>query len=405
MPDITPKSFIKNPSLLIENHRIDDLFDIDSIANDFKSKLINAPHKSIMGLIGEYGTGKSTMLYKVSKQIENDFWIEFDAWKYPERKELWEGFVLDFARQIDNKTFESVRQKIDGKQNDDKKTLVNTVGSIPGLAAIKNLTHFYETSPARRTFEIQDILKNLISDKAKDKKIYIVVEDIDRSGDAGIFFLETLKYFLQNLDVPNTIKIIVPIADSKFYDHTDSYIKCLDLVDFYQPSNIKMDKFVESVFEAELIQQPKVKKQLTQLFELLIIEPTFTLRKLKLILRKADLNYINQQVDGFDPDFRMSILFEISKYIDSTRSGKNLFSLYKNKRSISENKLLSTFTYSVATNTELLDFEQKLQNVSQSFKLIERTGTLDQHPSTPYLLSQRFRSEHFSFCCDFYLNY
>ena len=81
MPDTTPESFIKNPLLLTENHRIDDLFAIEGIANDFKSKLINAPHKSIIGLVGEYGTGKSTMLHKVSQQIENDFWIEFAEFK------------------------------------------------------------------------------------------------------------------------------------------------------------------------------------------------------------------------------------------------------------------------------------------------------------------------------------
>ncbi len=348
-------------------------------------------------------------MHKISQSISKDLWIEFDAWKFPERKELWEGFVLDFARQVDEKSFEDVRKTIDGQQNDDKKTLINTVGDIPipGFAAIKNLTHFYETSPARRTYEIQDILKNLIEEKAKDKKIYIVVEDIDRSGDAGIFFLETLKYFLQKLEVSTTIKVIVPIANQKFYENSDSYVKCLDIVDFYSPTDVKMDKFVSNVFTDSLTSEPIIKKQLARFFEQMMLIPGMTPRKLKLILRKADLNYINQQSDDQEPDFRMSIMFEASRYIPSKKdSDTTLFDYYKESKNIASNKLFSSFATVVATESELLDYEGKLIDNQQPFKLIPRKDNdVEKYPSTPYIQNQRFGNDHYSWCCDFYLNY
>lgn len=404
MKPISPKSFIKNFDILKEDHRVSDLFDMGHIATDFQSKLLNAPHKSMLGLVGEYGTGKSTLLHNISQNIEKDYWIEFDAWKYPERKELWEGFVLDFARQIDEKAFEDIRQAIDGKQNDDKKALVNTVSSIPGLAVIKNLTHFLETSPARRTYEIQAIFTEFIRDKASGKNVYVIVEDIDRSGDAGMFFLETLKYFLQNLDVPNIIKVIVPIAESKFQENIDSYIKCLDVVDFYNLSNVKMAKFVEEVFDVDLIANLLVKKQITQFLEQLMSQPVMSPRKLKLILRKASLNYMNQQVDGLEPDFRMSIMFEAAKYI-YVNQDITLFRHFKEGKTISNNVIFSSLAFGIAANTALLDATDTFNKPPQDFKLIRRTGTVQQHPSTPYLVNNHFGNDHYSFCCDFYLNY
>lgn len=405
MTDIDPISFIVDQALLKEDYKVSDLFDIDLIAKKFESELLNAPNKSIIGLVGEYGIGKSTLLHNISTTIANDYWIEFDAWKYPERKELWEGFVLDLARQIDKSAFEMVRKSLDGKQNDDKKTLVNTVGSIPGLAAIKNLTHFFETSPARRTFEIQSILQNFIENKAAGKTIYIVVEDIDRSGDAGMFFLETLKYFLHSIGNHNSIKVIVPIANKKFYEHTDSYIKCLDVVEFYKLSDIKMSKFVDSVFIPELISEKIIKRQVIEFLERIVQDYAVTPRKLKLMLRKADLNYINQQVDGFAPDFRMSMMFEFSKFIDSTKS-ESLFDLFVSTKTIKDNTLFSTFAYAVSEDQNVLDFDGKLETNPQYFKLIKRSGTIEQQPSTPYhVTAPRYGDDHYSFCCDFYLNY
>lgn len=76
------------------------------------------------------------------------------------------------------------------------------------------LNHFFETSPARRVDEIQGILTDQI--KKSNKDLLVVVEDIDRSGDSGVFFLETLKQFISNLKTNNKIVVIVPMSDVSY---------------------------------------------------------------------------------------------------------------------------------------------------------------------------------------------
>jgi len=48
-----------------------------------------------------------------NKYSENSKWFEFDAWKYPERANLWENFVLEFARQINKEIFDKTMKQVD----------------------------------------------------------------------------------------------------------------------------------------------------------------------------------------------------------------------------------------------------------------------------------------------------
>lgn len=55
----------------------------------------------------------------------------------------------------------------------------------------------------------------------------------------------------------------------------------------------------------------------------------FDMRIIKLILRKADINYQNMVKDGWKPDWRIAITFEASKYVE-TEGGEQLFLQFKN---------------------------------------------------------------------------
>ena len=89
--------FIKNDNLLAEDHHIDDLFDLESEKIKISGKLESINRSSVLGYIGKYGSGKSTLLYQIFKDKDN--FIEFDAWKYPDRKELWKYFVLEIDKK------------------------------------------------------------------------------------------------------------------------------------------------------------------------------------------------------------------------------------------------------------------------------------------------------------------
>lgn len=94
----------------------------------------------MIGFIGEFVRGKSALIHHVKKKRAEDSkeekWIQFEAWSFPERRDLWEGFVLESARQIDATAFGEARESIDCTQNDDVKTLVDIVIGLHDLADI-----------------------------------------------------------------------------------------------------------------------------------------------------------------------------------------------------------------------------------------------------------------------------
>lgn len=406
------KSFIKDANLLKEDHKTEDLLDFSDAIKFLSDKIDSIKKSSLLGLVGGFGKGKSTLLYNLSKTRNGEKWIEFDAWKFPERKDLWEGFVLEFARQIDKKTFEEARKIIDGKSKDDKKTLINTIASIPlpGFPAIKNLTHFFETSPARRVFEIQEILTGIVKDKVKEN-IFIVIEDIDRSGDAGIFFLETLKQFLKNLESDRKIIAIIPISDKSYYANKDSYLKCIDYIEFFSASKPKLDNFVEKIFNEGYAGDPIQKEQMISFFESLFsLAPEPTIRTLKLILRKADINFQNQQKDGLDPDWRLSIIFEASRYFDSSES-ETFYENFRKTSSVPNHNLFASILFIIMNNSKnLYDFKHNMIQSPKKFKLVDKKGEdgRQNFKSTPWQIDPVYRfpgDDDVYFNCDFYLNY
>ena len=201
--NIMSQGFTKNNRILDEDYRVNDLLDFSIVIKDFQDTLDKIQNNAMIGLVGKFGSGKSTMLYQLykdKKDSEKEKWIVFDAWKYPERKDLWEGFVLDIARNLDEKLFKEARKKIEGNSKSDIQSLIKVLfrGAnifLPGASIGENFASLFGSSPARRVFEFQDILKELINNANKD--VYVIVEDIDRSGDRGIFFLETLKHFIK----------------------------------------------------------------------------------------------------------------------------------------------------------------------------------------------------------------
>lgn len=359
------EGFVKNLDVLSENHKVEDLFDLTSTVDMFSGFLEETKNFSISAIVSNFGTGKSTLLHLIeqNEKLVNK-WVLFDAWKYPEKSNLWEGFVLDFAKQISKETFDEARKKMDGTQNDDKVALLNTVASgigifLPGADIIKNLGHFYKTSPARRVFEIQEILVGILN-KEEKSSIRIVVEDIDRSGDAGVYFLETLKQFLFEVkaSTEKEVRVIVPISTPNFFSkNQSSYFKILDYIQFYDPKPPSVYRLIDSSVKEEYILDAVHKEHLVGfLKELYRAYPSsMTHRILKMILRNANASFVNKLKAGYEPDWRMCVLFEATRYFEKeNETGKKMFDSIREQNRLHTNSIFGKFAIAIFDNAKIL---------------------------------------------------
>lgn len=340
---MTSNWFIKEEKeyLLEENCRNEDLIWFDYEVSKLKWKLNTIQNGSILWFIWDFWTWKTTLLNQVKKSYDWK-WIDFDAWKYPNREYLWENFILEFAWQIDKKKLDYAIKKIDWTQNDDKKALFKMLLDlpwklgeyIPWRKSLKKwVEYFLNSPPAKRNFEIQNILLKLI--KCIDNKdICIVIEDIDRSWDAWLYFLETLHYFFKANDIKKNIKVIVPISTECYEYNKKSYYKCIDYEYIFSLENIDLSNFVKTLFKEDIAdyQKNQIQSFLEAAFKYF---PTqMTLRILKFILRNANKNNISLHNEGKDViDPRLNIMFQTANnlikdkdcwsFLNRTRENKN----------------------------------------------------------------------------------
>ena len=247
-------SFVSDETLLEETAKVDDLLGLDATVDFYEARIKGIKRSGILAVLGPFGSGKSTVLYQVEKRLEEEVtWINFDAWKYPERKDLWEGFILDFAKQIGDK--KKVQSKMDGETKGLAvgKVLASIVAGLLGLGGIADgVSKLFAQSPATRVFELQELLKQMIEEQGRDT--IIVVEDVDRSGQFGLRFLETLREFVHGLPKEHKCLVIAPIGDPEFDKYQDAYHKCIDYFDQFRLREVKLATFVNAVFNPSLFE-------------------------------------------------------------------------------------------------------------------------------------------------------
>lgn len=311
----------KNLAILDENQREENLFDISKILDKFKTKIENIKSTAIVWLIAPFWYGKTTFINQFNEALFQDaHLINFEAWKYPNRDNLRESLVIETARSIDQDEVKKVIKKIDWKAND-AKTLLSVVSEIPLLSSIKYFNHFLETSPAKRTFEVQTVFSYLLN-KITQESIYIVVEDIDRSGDAWIYFLETVSHFFKNEYISKRVIVIVSIWSKQWSDNLDSYLKTIDYSRNLSYVDLKCNIFVDRIFNEAVFEWKKhLKGQIITFLEWFLKEfPWTTIRLLKKWLRQSISTYEYLNLKYWDViDFRLCMVFEFAKLVKDDR--------------------------------------------------------------------------------------
>lgn len=265
-----------------ENDLQSDMWSFEKHKLKLSKRLFSIERNCIFWLIWAYGVWKSTLLNEISKEYiwnEKVKWICFDAWEIPDRKNLWDWLLLKLLKEIDNNKIEKAKKEIsweyyswmffliifciiislvlayilDEYYKSNSFLISVIIFLYPTLLwVIPIILSFYKRNPITRLSEYKELLIDSLK-KSKYDKIYIVLEDIDRAGTEWIYFLETLKNFLEkeNLEeIKTKLIFIVPIAeegdcwlDKKF----QSYIKCLDYYEDYVNA-FDRTKFFNEVF-------------------------------------------------------------------------------------------------------------------------------------------------------------
>lgn len=232
---------IKHIEELDESYRSKDLLNREDIATDYLTKkLDNIPNSWIAWLIWPFWCWKTTFINQVIEQNTENQSIKrlnFDAWKYPDRKDLRENFILDMAEYLNEKEKDAVI-----------KGLKWISSSIFHAAAkdwveyftkfIPNIREYIFNKEKRELYVIESLLKEIFvalhmwENWKPYQSIYIVIEDIDRSGDVWVYFLQTLNYFLKNINLWEWLKVvaIATIWSHEFRWEIDSYLKCIDYI-------------------------------------------------------------------------------------------------------------------------------------------------------------------------------
>ena len=347
------KPIIVNLENLAEDSRTNDYMDWSNEIANYKMKLESLPFSWIVWLVWPFGCGKTTFVNQLKEDWE---WrINFEARKYPERQSLWENFILEIATQIGEKDFKKIEKIIDGRQYNAVRTLFSIIKLIPAVqglwwdAVSEGVNHFFSSVPLTRVYQFQNLLTNILLEKMKEyDTIFIVIEDIDRSWDHWVYFLETLNFFLKSLKLPEGKKVLIiaTIGSKEFSENKDSYLKSIDYIHSFPISTFKYEKILNKFIDPRVWYNP-----IAAFFDYVwkIFRSQFTIRDVKHILR--EVNVILEQkwiwLYSSDASSYLCVLVGIltAKYLFTDNNGRRIsyLELWKENKIITEDFFQSYF--------------------------------------------------------------
>ncbi len=298
-------------------------WDTQSLLED---KITRMENGTLLWIIWPYWSGKSTAINQIKSKLEDadNIWVEIDTWQFPNRQELWEWMIYKMAKELWKDEWE-IWDTIDGRTSQK----AGYIARICGLASVWLTDKFFELlahPPMRRVHELQTFLKNVVD--YYPNNIVIVLEDVDRAGEAGLYFLETVSLFFKENFPWKNIKVLVPISNKKYVEHSDTYLKCFDYTFIFSPIYKSVESFLELItaegangkismdFSGSVkIPEIFVKDHLS-CFLAEILSKWATPRDIRNILRSSDIAHDYLIWKGLlYPDIRLIIAIEASKIL------------------------------------------------------------------------------------------
>lgn len=363
---VAKKNLFGNLKLLNEKTGIKDLLlfssEADKITHHIDS-LVRKNSHSVIAYLGGFGAGKTTILREIEQKRDRYQWVSFEIWRYTNRQEIWDGFVIKLASEILKKSEFKVADEIEG--NDiwslsDKFRLgfgllvyvglafgagwfvyttfkghaqidmfvraffkyaaasVITLGALLGLGSYLRVKFVQVKRPLRRLFELEVFLNNTL--KNLKKPLIIVVEDVDRTAFDGIVFLETLSNFIRvnSKNIKQPLIVIAPQTKLAFDSmnsgkNSDGFEQSLKIYDEHISfKSLISDESIDQFYN-ELDVAPEYSDEFKQITKVIMQAylQNISIRLLKYVLREVD-----RFIDTY-PDSSPTVAFVIilSKYI------------------------------------------------------------------------------------------
>lgn len=335
-------------------------------------RLVKKGRHSIVAYLGPFGVGKSTILREVKKQTNTYRWIHFEMWRYSNRNELWDAFVIKLASELTKGKDEfEIADQVEGSELSRKEWFllglwVVVIGftfsvlslitwlafkdalnigaqfgeayfkyAIPtifpvlvliGLGRFLQLNFITSKRPLRRVFELENLL--MVNIKKLKTPLIVVVEDADRAGSDGAVFLETLNYFLGRLsEKAKPFIVIAPQSARVFerlnnqsYEGIETALKIYDEKIYF--NSAMYDESIARFYE-ELGTDPVWKKKLITATQGIVgsSRNILTVRLLKHALREM-VQFVEMNPNT-NPVIALSII--LSRYVEiSDGTGNNM---------------------------------------------------------------------------------
>lgn len=198
-----------NQLILLEEEAIkddkDDLINISLFIDSIKDSLLlcNTQKTFVMSLIGKWGAGKTSIINLLKSKINNGEIAVIDTfspWKYDNKISLFKGFYNYIFKLIGKKCgYINYKDMIKKYEN----VIFNVVEKTVNIPLAKDLFNVNEDEEQELEY-----IKNQINDNIKfnDKKIIIVIDDIDRLQKNEILFV--FKMVKNIFDFDNIIYIL-----------------------------------------------------------------------------------------------------------------------------------------------------------------------------------------------------
>lgn len=179
--------------LLNREYIIKQVYDIIVKNENFRDKLV-------LGIEGKWGSGKSTIINNVKRELkennnkENFIIIDqFDIWQYENNEEILVGMLTELLKVAESKKFDMFFVK-------NIKRVMDALSSLNKKANVVKVFLEQKESIESIKLQIQDYLK------VRNKKVVFIIDDFDRIESEKIAFV--FKLITKVLDFENVIYIL-----------------------------------------------------------------------------------------------------------------------------------------------------------------------------------------------------